>query len=36
MAAIKAAMEEWSWKTCITFKERTSEVGYVTFVISDG
>ena len=29
--AIAAAMEEWSSKTCIQFKKRTTERAYITF-----
>lgn len=35
-AAIAAAMEEWSGKTCIQFKERTNEPHYVTFRFGSG
>ncbi|XP_078357450.1 zinc metalloproteinase nas-4-like [Oculina patagonica] len=34
--AIAAAMEEWSSKTCIQFKERTNEPYYVTFRYGSG
>ncbi|KAJ7394077.1 hypothetical protein OS493_003751 [Desmophyllum pertusum] len=35
-AAITAAMDEWTSKTCIRFKERTTERDYVTFRIGSG
>ncbi|KAM7449676.1 hypothetical protein ABFA07_002352 [Porites harrisoni] len=35
-AAIAAAIKEWSSKTCIKFKERTNESGYVTFRFGTG
>ena len=34
--AIAAAIKEWSSKTCIKFKERTNESGYVTFRFGTG
>ncbi|KAJ7393130.1 hypothetical protein OS493_008430 [Desmophyllum pertusum] len=36
MAAIQAGMEEWTSKTCIRFKERTSESGYANFILGSG
>ncbi|XP_027042927.1 zinc metalloproteinase nas-4-like [Pocillopora damicornis] len=35
-SVIAAAIEEWTNKTCLQFKERTSERAYVTFRIGSG
>ncbi|XP_078369964.1 uncharacterized protein LOC144653747 isoform X2 [Oculina patagonica] len=35
-AAITAGMDEWTTKTCIRFKRRTSEQAYINFVFGDG
>lgn len=35
-AVIAAAIDEWTSKTCLQFKERTSERGYITFRIGSG
>ena len=36
MVAIDAAMKEWSRKTCIRFKKRTTEPDYVRFMMGSG
>ncbi|XP_078369975.1 protein SpAN-like [Oculina patagonica] len=36
VAAIRAGMEEWTTKTCIRFKRRTSEQAYINFVFGAG
>ena len=35
MLAVKAAMDEWSSKTCVTFKRRTNEMGYAIFNLGE-
>jgi len=36
MVVINAAMKEWSRKTCIRFKKRTTEADYVRFMMANG